>query len=162
MSPQRRFGASSSVAFGEALALALLSPMVVSFTARTPSWDELYFFHRAACVRNALQDLSLTMADHCLDILTKSPIMVATLLPSGPLHGVESLAVAPITLAVASFVLLWLGIRMTQRAGMKLPLVVATAGIASLAPPLAAGAPFVADVFARLSFLTRCFCCRWK
>lgn len=141
----RRLGGPGMAGLGETLALLLLSPMVVSFTERTPLWDELYFFHRAACVRNALQDLSLATVDQCMDGMTKSPIMAAMLLPSGPLHGTEGLAVAPITLALVTFALLWLGIRLAQRGGMQLPLAVAAAAVAILAPPLTAGAPFLVD-----------------
>lgn len=145
MNLHRRIGGSGMAALGETLALLLLSPMVVSFTERTPSWDELYFFHRAACVHNAVQALSLTAMDRCMNDVFKSPIMVATLLPSGPLHGVEGLAIAPITLALATFALLWLGIRMAQRGGIQLALAVAAAGIAILAPTLSGGAPFLVD-----------------
>ena len=149
----RRTGGPGTAALGETLALLLLSPMIVSFTERIPEWDQLYFFHRAACVRNALQDLSFSRADICMEGLAKSPIMVATLLPSGPLHGTEGLAVGPIVLALATFALLWLGIRMAQRGGMKLSLAVAAAGIASLAPPLIAGAPFLADSISAIVIL---------
>lgn len=152
MNLHRRIGGPAMAALGETLALLLLSPMIVSFAGHTPAWDELYFFHRAACVRDALQNLSWLTADQCMDNLAKSPLMVATLLPSAPLHGTVGLAVAPITLAIATFALVWLGVRMAQRGGMKLPLAVAATGIASLFPT-PGGSWFLADAICTIVIL---------
>ena len=149
----RRLSGHGFAAAGEVLAVLLLSPLAVSFATHTPHWDELYFFHRAACVRNAVQLLSWPMADSCLDNMTKSPILALMLLPSAPLHGTESVAVAPIMLSLLSFGLLWLGVRMAQRGGISLPLVIVASAIAILAQPLWAGAPFLGDELAAIVVL---------
>jgi len=145
MTLMRRLGGHGFAAAGEALALLLLSPLAVSFIPRVPYWDELYFFHRAACIRNAVQHLSWPMADSCLNGMTKSPILATMLLASAPLNGPESIAVAPVMLSLLSFALLWLGIRLAQQGGMRLPMAVLAAFVAVLAPPLWAGAPFLGD-----------------
>ena len=92
------------------LVLAVV-PMAVAHGTRMPTWDELFFLHRAACVNNAVFELSGSQLAFCLSQMFKSPSMSLLLLPAGPLKGsFGQLAVAPFMLALTTFgLVIWLG-----------------------------------------------------
>lgn len=105
-----------SRAFGDdryrSLFCALIVLLGLSFLALNsdhsqPSWDELWFLHRAACINRTVFAGSLSGIDICLIQMFKSPIMAVLLLPAGPIRGIESaFTIAPVCLALMVLTLL--------------------------------------------------------
>ena len=127
--------------------MALFAPLIVNFQVRVPEWDQLYFLHRGACLNNAVQALSLAGLDECLQSVFKSPVMALLLLPAGPLHGLTSLAVAPVVLAFTTFGLVLIVGQIAQAAQISRLALIGAAATSLLSPTLTGtGAPFLVDM----------------
>ena len=120
------------------LLVSAVVPLAVAHSTRTPTWDELFFLHRAACVNNAVFDLSGEQLAICMANMFKSPVMSVLLLPAGPLDGdVGQLAVAPFMLGLITFGLaIWLAF-LVHRLQVALPAIVGLAGAIALSRPAA-------------------------
>lgn len=138
------------------LSLAAVAAMFVAmcstalnYSRFTPTWDELYFLHRAVCVDSAIGSLSFQDLDGCLRAMTKSPLMAFLLTPLSWLgSGVDRLNAAPFVLSLITFAQMWLLAFLVQRLRISMAIALLAALCVFLNPhAYAARGAFVADVF---------------
>lgn len=125
----RELGAFDSL-FRSILLIALTAPLIVKFSQSIPTWDELYYLHRAVCVNFAFFSSSIGALGNCISAASKAPFMAGLLIPAGPIDGDEfKLNVAWLVLVFSIFLQILVLANLTMR--LRIPLF--TTLLASLA-----------------------------
>lgn len=126
----------------------LISRSVVGFANYLMTWDDLYLFHRAICVHNAVYGLNLRAMVSCYENLSKSPILTVVTLPWGTAaSGEAAIPLGLVGLAILTWIVALLAYRTAASSGAS-PWVMAAAALSVWFNPFLTsnGGVFLSDI----------------